>query len=162
METTQIAKKIGSDEGYIAVGLALAADVCVLLYNFGASDFEIRYLYSFALFAAFLIAFGQLFSRRAGHSIIVGKSGFWWIGIACAFGTLIIGTMCAGICSFAIDVALGFENADQFASYAFAVPLLFAIYSSPILIVHGIVFGYRIYRKGKKLASVSEPRLEIS
>ncbi|RZJ70057.1 hypothetical protein [Flavobacterium sp.] len=163
METidyTKMIRKIGKQEALLATGIALLIDTLILVIGFGKQyDSESFYdpkLWATAVFAFALLIVGQLFGQTCAKFISKHSRAWWLGGIICAFATLFVS---AAICGLYFLLATGeiikgnVSVWENIVSAVFALPAVFVVYSSPVLVAHGLWFGYRISNKIKKLAA---------
>ncbi|NUY80762.1 hypothetical protein HUK80_07655 [Flavobacterium sp. MAH-1] len=159
-ERIQKIKKIGSQEAYLAVGIALAIDLCVITWWYLDNDYQWLidhgYVWKFPLAAIFMIFLGQFFGKKFALGII-GKSWNWiFQGPICAMITLAATCLLTGLTAFPIDFMRGFTEADDLLFYTLGVTLLVILYSFIPVGIHGVWFGYRIYKKGLKTGLYEE------
>lgn len=149
------AEKIGRYEGYLGVGIALAIDVAVIV----ASSFDAPMawiaengaLWKFAIFALQMVFWGQIFGKKCATAIVIKHKPFAWMGILYAFATVLTSTLLTGIAAYLIDFGNLETPLEMAYLYMVAPGLLVIIYTGIPIGIHGLIFGYRIRNKGKKI-----------
>lgn len=149
------AKKIGSREGYLGVGIALAIDVAIIV----ASSFDgpaawiskNGAYWKFAIFALLMIFWGQVFAKKCAAAIVIKRKPFALTGILYAFATVLASTSLTGVAAYLIDFGSFGSPVEMAYLYMIAPGLLVIFYTGIPIGIHGIILGYRIRNKGKKI-----------
>lgn len=149
------AAKIGSKEAYINVGIALGIDILILLWMAAENDykwmFEDGYWWKMILAASVFVFVGQWIGKKCGVAIITGKRTWLLMGPVFALLIFIATVFISGF----LCACLNWENWRDFPANfimdALVSPLLMIVYSWFPIVIHGLFFGYRIHRKGKRL-----------
>ncbi|MBD3583693.1 hypothetical protein [Flavobacterium selenitireducens] len=149
-------EKIGSREAYLATGIALAIDFGILAFSLcqdKSGNVDVGAIWSYVIFAFWLVVFGQRFGKRTARFISTHLHASWLAGIFCAFLTLWVASSVTGMFCWVFGVA-SFpteRSLDNFWLCAGVMPIVMIVYSSVFLFVHGIWFGSRIASKINEL-----------
>lgn len=154
-EAFEKAKKIGSREAYLGVGIALGIDLVVIVASSLDSQpgwiWQNGAYWKFGIFALQMLFWGQVFGKKCADSIIIKRKPFGLTGIFYTFATVLLSAFLAGVVAFLIDSWNCGSIAEMAYMYMLVPGLLIVLYTGIPILVHGIVFGYRINKKGNKI-----------
>jgi len=143
---------------YVTVGLLIAQLIMMLVYyRQGLVDSflwfsDVGYQINLVIAIAEIYFCAYIFGGMAGIKIIIERRNYLWTGFLYGLMILIISTFLASLTGFFQE---GMDDLEYygppFYDYVFK-PLLWVTITGfvPVLIV-GFWFGFRIYKKGKKI-----------
>jgi hypothetical protein len=155
------AKKIGSRQGLISVGLGLliAQLIMTTLISSDKGFFKaffwfttINYKLNIFIGAIIMLLSGHFFGQLAGKAILIKKSNFILVGFLCAISVLLTTAFFSGWTGFIQEGIDNIGNNDNpFEDYIFKPLYWVTIFGIVPALLVGIWFGGQIKRKGRRV-----------
>lgn len=155
------AKKIGSRQGLISVGLGLliAQLIMTSLISSDKGFFKaffwfttINYKLNIFVGAIIMLLNGHIFGQLAGKAILIKKGNFILVGFLCGMAVLLTTAFLSGWTGF---IQEGIDNIgtndNPFEDYIFKPLYWVTIFGIVPAFLVGIWFGGQIKRKGKRI-----------
>ena len=154
------AKKIGSKQGLIAVGLGLLIAQLIMTFIISSDQGFVKAFFWFTtvdyklhilIGAVIMLISGHLFGQLAGKAILIKNRNFILVGFLCGMAVLLSTAFLSGWTGFfqeGID-NIG-TNDDPFEDYIFKPLYWVTIFGIVPAFIVGIWFGGQIKVKGKR------------
>jgi len=152
------AKKIGSRQGLIAVGLGLLIAQLIMTFLISSDKGFVKaflwfttidYKLNILVGACVMLVSGHFFGQLAGKAILIKKKNFVLIGFSCGMAVLLTTAFVSGWTGFAQE---GIDNIgtndDPFYDYIFKPLYWVTLFGTIPALLVGIWFGGRIKKKG--------------
>lgn len=147
--------RIGRFEAILNVCIALAIDIAVIVASCVDENspwiWENGSYWKFCVFALLMLYCGVFFGKKCATAIALRQKSFAVAGVLCAFATVLSAAALTGIIAFLADLA--YEDASwEMATKYIAFPVVvIVLYTGIPIAVHGVIFGYRIRNKARKI-----------
>jgi hypothetical protein len=154
------AKKIGSQQGLISVGLGLLSAQLIMTLLIAPTEgiiesftwlTDINYLINIIIGALAMFLSGHLYGQLAGKEIIIKKRDHTWVGFKYGMLTLWTGTFVGSLIGFFDEgfYKIGMHD-DPFFDYLFKPLFWVTLFGLIPVLVVGFWFGRQIKKKIKE------------
>lgn len=150
------ANRIGMQEAYLGVGIALTIDLGFILFSIWDNDykwlFQNGFFWKLPMAAILMVVVGQVLGKRCARNIIVRNRNWFVNGPLYALMILAVTCFLSGLLALLIDIVIGETNIKEGSPYILGGPIIVMVYSFIPVTIHGLWFGFRIYKKGRRYA----------
>jgi hypothetical protein len=157
-ETT--AKKIGSRQALLSVGMGLLIAQLIMTYMMSVYKKDVvqaffwftrvEYQLNILIGALIMLLCGHFYGQMAGTQIILRKRNFVLVGFLCAMAVLLTTAFLAGWTGF-FQAGSGDSFSSKFVDYVVKPLYWITVFGAIPALLVGVWFGWRIKKRGEEV-----------